>query len=221
MRVVLIGAPGSGKGTQAKRIADRFEVPHISTGDMLREAVRMGTGLGKEAAPIMASGGLVPDDLMIGIIKERLDRSDAARGFVLDGFPRTVAQADKLSVILRGNDAPKFCVVNLLVPDEAIVRRVISRRSCPSCGAVYNLENSRPKQEGACDACGATLVSRADDNETSVRRRLNEFHRNTMPVVDYYRAKGLLCDVDGVGAVDEIFERIENTLNSVERTVAG
>ncbi|MHB0970511.1 MAG: adenylate kinase [Thermoanaerobaculia bacterium] len=216
MRIVLIGAPGSGKGTQAKKMAERFGVPHISTGDMLREAVRLGTELGKQAAPIMAKGGLVPDDLMVGIIRERLQRDDARKGFLLDGFPRTVDQARKLDVILEaGNGDSKLCVVNLLVPDEVIIGRVVGRRSCPSCGAVYHLENSPSKVPGVCDVCGNALVARPDDNEASVRNRLEAFHRNTMPVVAHYRAKGLLCEVDGVGAVDQIFERIEKSLLTV------
>ncbi|MHB8998046.1 MAG: adenylate kinase, partial [Thermoanaerobaculia bacterium] len=211
-----IGAPGSGKGTQAKKMAERFGVPHISTGDMLREAVRLGTELGKQAAPIMAKGGLVPDDLMVGIIRERLQRDDARKGFLLDGFPRTVDQARKLDVILEaGNGDSKLCVVNLLVPDEVIIGRVLGRRSCPSCGAVYHLENSPSKVPGVCDVCGNALVARPDDNEASVRNRLEAFHRNTMPVVAHYRAKGLLCEVDGVGAVDQIFERIEKSLLTV------
>lgn len=215
MRIVLIGAPGSGKGTQAKKMAERFEVPHISTGDMLREAVRLETELGKEAAPIMAKGGLVPDDLMVGIIRERLSRDDARRGFVLDGFPRTVEQARKLDVILEGNEGSKLCVVNLLVPDEVIVGRVAGRRSCPSCGAVYHVTNSPSKALGVCDVCGSALVARPDDNEASVRNRLEAFHRNTMPVVEHYRAKQLLYEVAGVGGVDQIFERIEKTLGTV------
>jgi adenylate kinase len=216
VRIVLIGAPGSGKGTQAKKMAERFGVPHISTGDMLREAVRLGTELGKEAAPIMAKGGLVPDDLMVGITRERLDRDDARKGFLLDGFPRTVDQARKLDALLEaGNGDSKLCVVNLLVPDEVIIGRVVGRRSCPSCGAVYHLENSPSKVSGVCDVCGNALVARPDDNEASVRNRLEAFHRNTMPVVEHYRAKGLLCEVDGVGAVDQIFERIEKSLLTV------
>src|SRR5512140_1641621 len=162
-QLILIGAPGSGKGTQAKSLADRYGIPHISTGDMLRDAVKNETELGKKAAPSMASGGLVPDDLMVGIIGERLRQADAAKGFILDGFPRTVNQAEKLDALLAGNGDGGLRVVYLLVPDEAIVRRITARRSCPACGSVYHLESSPPKKEGVCDRCGAALVARPDD----------------------------------------------------------
>jgi adenylate kinase len=212
VQIIFIGPPGSGKGTQAKSLADRFTIPHISTGDMLREAVAEGTELGKEAAPIMASGGLVSDDLMIGIIRERLSKPDAQKGFILDGFPRTVVQAEKLDSIL-GNATEPLRVVQLLVPDEAIVRRIALRRSCGQCGAVYHLENNPPAAEGICDRCGSELVARADDNESAVRKRLESFHRQTLPVATYYKAKGLLQEVDGVGPVDQVFERIEKSLS--------
>ena len=211
MQIIFIGPPGSGKGTQAKRLADRFAIPHISTGDMLREAVAEGTELGKAAAPIMASGGLVSDELMIGIIRDRLSKDDARKGFILDGFPRTVVQAEKLDSIL-GNGATPLAVVQLLVPDEVIVRRIALRRSCGQCGAVFHLENNPPAAEGICDRCGAELVARADDNESAVRKRLESFHRQTLPVAAYYKEKGLLREVDGVGAVDLVFERIEKSL---------
>lgn len=207
-RIVLIGAPGSGKGTQAKRLADLLGIPHISTGDMLRDAVRLGSDLGKEAAPIMSRGDLVPDDLMVGIIAERLSREDAANGFILDGFPRTVMQAEKLDAALAGNEGEGIRVVQILVPDELIVRRISARRSCTSCGSVFHLESAPPQRDGVCDRCGAALVARPDDTEQAVRIRLDTFRLQTMPVVDYYRARGQLFEVDGVGSVDEIFERI-------------
>jgi adenylate kinase len=210
----MIGAPGSGKGTQAKMLAERFEIPHISTGDILRDAVKRGTGLGRKAEPIMASGGLVPDDLMVGIIADRLAQDDARKGFILDGFPRTVAQAEKLGEILRGNGSGTLHVIYLSVPDEAIVRRITARRSCPGCGAIYHLENSPPKVPDVCDSCGSALIARADDTEEAVRPRLENFHRQTVPVADFYRREGALEEVDGVGAVDEIFERIERSLNA-------
>jgi adenylate kinase len=212
LQLILVGPPGSGKGTQAKLISERKRIPHISTGDMLRDAVKRETSLGKQAAPIMASGGLVPDDLMVGIIRDRLQESDARMGFVLDGFPRTVVQAEKLDQLLSGNGAHKVRVVNLLVPDEVIVRRIVARRTCPSCGAIYHLENSPPKKANVCDRCGAELTSRADDTETAVRTRLDAFHRQTQPVVRYYRDKSWLKEVDGLGTVQEVFERIERSL---------
>lgn len=219
MKIIFIGPPGSGKGTQAKRLASRFGIPHISTGDMLREAVADGTELGLQAAPIMASGGLVSDDLMIGIINDRLARADAQAGFILDGFPRTIVQAEKLDSIVgktspedTGNGHAGLRVLQLLVPDDAIVRRITQRRTCAQCGAIYHLENNPPANDSVCDRCGAEVIARADDTEEAVRKRLESFHRQTLPVATYYKAKQILREVDGVGPVDEIFERITTSL---------
>ncbi len=211
MRLIFIGPPGSGKGTQAKRLAARHQVPHISTGDMLREAIADDTALGREAAPIMAAGALVPDDLMIGIINDRLKKSDAGRGFILDGFPRTTVQAEKLDNIV-GNGSDPLRVVQLLVPDDVLVKRTVLRRSCPECGAIYHLESAPPKSDMVCDREGAALIHRPDDNEEAVRKRLEAFHRQTLPVVTFYKAKSVLRTVDGVGPLDEVFERIEQSL---------
>lgn len=216
MKLIFIGPPGSGKGTQAKRLAAKHGVPHISTGDMLREAIVEDTELGRKAAPIMASGALVSDDLMLGIIDERLAKPDARKGFILDGFPRTVVQAEKLDTIVgngQGNGADGLRVLQLLVPDEAIVKRISLRRSCPTCGAIYHLESAPPASDTVCDHDGAELIARPDDNETAVRKRLEAFHRQTLPVATYYKAKNLLREVDGVGPVDEVFERIGNSLS--------
>lgn len=213
MKLIFIGPPGSGKGTQAKRLAAQHGVPHISTGDMLREAVADGTELGQKAAPIMTSGGLVPDDLMIGIIRDRLAKPDAERGFILDGFPRTLVQAEKLDGIVEGNGGDKLRVLQLLVPDEAIVNRIALRRSCSNCGAIYHLENKPPANDSVCDRCGAEVIARPDDNETAVRKRLEAFHRQTMPVATYYKSKSALREVDGIGPIDEVFERIEQSLS--------
>jgi adenylate kinase len=211
MRLIFIGPPGSGKGTQAKRLAARYLVPHISTGDMLREAVADDTALGRQAAPIMASGGLVPDDLMIGIINDRLGKRDAERGFILDGFPRTTVQAEKLDGIV-GNGSDPLRVLQLLVPDDVLVKRTVLRRSCPECGAIYHLESAPPKNDTVCDRDGAALIHRPDDNEESVRKRLEAFHRQTLPVATYYKTKHVLREVDGVGPLDVVFERIEQSL---------
>jgi adenylate kinase len=211
MRLIFIGPPGSGKGTQAKRLAARYQVPHISTGDMLREAVADDTALGRQAAPIMASGALVPDDLMIGIIDDRLKKSDAGRGFILDGFPRTTVQAEKLDGIV-GNGSDPLRVLQLLVPDDVLVKRTVLRRSCPECGAIYHLESAPPKNDMVCDRDGAALIHRPDDNEEAVRKRLEAFHRQTLPVATFYKAKSVLRTVDGVGSLDEVFERIEESL---------
>ncbi len=212
MKIIFIGPPGSGKGTQAKRLASRLAVPHISTGDMLREAVAGGTEVGQKAAPIMAGGGLVPDDLMIDVVNERLAKADAQKGFILDGFPRTLVQAEKLGGIV-GNGKSDLRVLQLLVPDEAIVRRISLRRTCPQCGAIYHLENNPPASDSVCDRCGVEVTARPDDNETAVRKRLDVFHRDTVPVATYYKAKSVLREVDGVGPVDEVFERIEKSLD--------
>jgi adenylate kinase len=219
LKIIFIGPPGSGKGTQAKRLASRFAIPHISTGDMLREAVADGTELGSQAAPIMASGGLVSDDLMVGIINERLTKPDAQKGFILDGFPRTIVQAEKLDAMLAsaagdssGNGATPLRVLQLLVPDDAIVRRITLRRTCAQCGAIYHLENNRPANDSVCDRCGAEVIARPDDTEEAVRKRLEAFHRQTMPVATYYKSKQLLREVDGVGPLDVVFERIETSL---------
>jgi adenylate kinase len=216
LKIIFIGPPGSGKGTQAKRLASRFGIPHISTGDMLREAVADGTELGLQAAPIMASGGLVSDDLMIGIINDRLAKPDAQNGFILDGFPRTIVQAEKLDGIVGsadGNGHGGLRVLQLLVPDDAIVRRISQRRTCVQCGAIYHLENNPPANDSVCDRCGAEVIARADDTEPAVRKRLEAFHRQTLPVATYYKAKQILREVDGVGPVDEIFERITTSLD--------
>jgi adenylate kinase len=220
VKLIFIGPPGSGKGTQAKRLAAQHGVPHISTGDMLREAIADGTELGQQAAPIMASGALVSDDLMIGIINDRLAKSDAEKGFILDGFPRTVVQAEKLDTIVgksggngSGNEADGLRVLQLLVPDEAIVKRISLRRSCPVCGAIYHLESAPPAVDSVCDREGAELIARPDDNETAVRKRLEAFHRQTLPVATFYKTKQVLREVDGIGPVDEVFERIERSLS--------
>jgi adenylate kinase len=211
VKLIFIGPPGSGKGTQAKRLASRFGIPHISTGDMLREAIADGTELGQQAAPIMASGALVSDDLMVGIIRDRLAKPDAAGGFILDGFPRTLVQAEKLDSIL-GNGSDPLRVLQLLVPDDAIVRRITLRRSCAQCGAIYHLENQPPANDSVCDRCGAEVIARPDDNETAVRKRLEAFHAQTLPVATYYKSKSILREVEGIGPIDEVFERIETSL---------
>jgi adenylate kinase len=216
LKLIFIGPPGSGKGTQAKRLAAGHGVPHISTGDMLREAIADGTDLGRQAAPIMAAGALVSDDLMLGIIDERLAKSDAQNGFILDGFPRTLVQAEKLDTIVgktSGNGSEGLRVLQLLVPDDAIVERISLRRSCPTCGAIYHLASAPPAVDMVCDRDGVELIARPDDNETAVRKRLEAFHRQTLPVATFYKSKNLLREVDGVGPVDQVFERIEKSLS--------
>lgn len=212
MKLIFIGPPGSGKGTQAKRLAASHGVPHISTGDILREAIAEGTELGRKAAPVVASGALVSDDLMVGIIKDRLKKSDAQKGFILDGYPRTVVQAEKLDSLV-GNGKGDLRVLQLLVPDDVIVKRIALRRSCPQCGTIYHLETAPPRNDLVCDRDGTELLARPDDNEQVIRKRLDAFHKQTLPVATFYKAKSVLRQVDGVGPVDEVFERIERSLS--------
>ena len=212
MKLIFIGPPGSGKGTQAKRLAAQHGVPHISTGDMLREAIADGTELGKKAAPVVASGQLVSDELMVGIIKDRLKKADARNGFILDGFPRTVVQAERLDSLV-GNGTRDLRVLQLLVPDDVIVKRIALRRSCPQCGAIYHLETAPPKSDLVCDRDGAEVIARPDDTEQAIRKRLEAFHKQTLPVAAFYKTKSVLRQVDGVGPVDEVFERIERSLS--------
>ncbi len=212
MQLIFIGPPGSGKGTQAKRLAEVHGVPHISTGDMLREAVAEGTELGKKAAPILASGALVSDDIMVGIIKDRLKKPDARKGFILDGYPRTLVQAERLDNLV-GNGSGDLRVLQLLVPDDVIVKRIALRRQCPQCGAIYHLETAPPKNDLVCDRDGTKLVARPDDTEQAILKRLEAFHRQTLPVATFYKAKSVLRQVDGVGPVDQVFERIEKSLS--------
>jgi len=208
--LVLLGPPGAGKGTQAKTLAVRIECPHISTGDMLREAVREGTALGLKAKAVMERGELVSDELLTGIIRERLAKEDCAKGFILDGYPRNLPQAGILEEILKDIGKNPVLALELEVPDDAIVLRLANRRSCPSCGAVYNLVTSPPKSEGICDGCGAALVQRNDDKEEVIRERLNVYHEKTAPLSDYYRKSGQLKAVRGdVPPAEVMVELIE------------
>lgn len=207
MKLILLGAPGAGKGTQAQKLVDRFNVPQISTGDLLRAAVADGTDLGREANEYMTAGKLVPDEVVIGLIEERLKDDDCKSGFILDGFPRTMAQADKLKEI-TDIDA----VVNLDVDTSILVARLTGRRTCKDCNAVFHMVFNPPKAEGVCDACGGELYQRADDNEETVSSRVDTYNENTAPLIDYYKDSGKLQNVKGEGAIDEIFQNILNVL---------
>jgi adenylate kinase len=204
MRIVLLGPPGAGKGTQARRVAARWGVPQIATGDILRDAVAHGTRLGLEAKRYMDAGDLVPDDVIIGLIAERLDDRDAAKGFVLDGFPRTVAQAAALDRLLAEHGIRLDRVVLFRIADDELVRRLSGRRVCRQCGRNYHLVFSPPRTPGRCDACGGELYQRSDDEEGKVRHRLAVYGRQTEPLIEYYRAQGLLETIPGAGAVDEV-----------------
>lgn len=205
-RLVILGRQGAGKGTQCVRLAQHYLVPHISTGDVLRAAVREGTDLGRKAKEIMDAGNLVPDDVMIGIVEERLGQRDAAaRGFLLDGFPRTVAQADALLGILGSGGLD--LAVNLDVPVEVVLQRLASRRACEECGANYSTDEP-PKVPGTCDVCGGRVVHREDDTEQAIRRRLDLYERETAPLIAWFRDRGLLAEVDGMGHPDDVTARL-------------
>lgn len=197
MRLVFLGPPGAGKGTQAVRLAEAEGIAHVSTGDMFRQAVRDGTPLGLEVKRYLDQGGLVPDAVTVALVRERLERPDCRRGFLLDGFPRTVAQAEALDRMLAELGMPLDCVLELEVPEEELVRRLSGRRVCSGCGANYNIYSHPPAVEGRCDRCGGALVQRSDDSEATVRQRLQVYRAQTSPLTDYYRRQGKLVAVDG------------------------
>ena len=212
MRVIFLGPPGAGKGTQAKALAQEWRVPQVSTGEMLRDAVKAGTPLGRQAQQVMESGGLVSDDVMVGIIAERLRRPDAARGFILDGFPRTIAQAEALNKLLKDLGQALDAVVYFDVPEAELVRRLTGRRLCRQCQTAYHLVSAPPKKPGVCDRCGGELYQRDDDSESTVRHRLDVYARQTAPLLEYYRGRGLLAPVKGEGAPDVIAGAIKRAV---------
>jgi adenylate kinase len=212
VRVVMIGPPGAGKGTQARLLSERFGIPQISTGDMLRDAQRAGTRLGREAARYMNDGRLVPDEVVIGIVEERLARDDARRGFILDGFPRTVAQAEALAAMLDRHGSKLDVVVAMDVPRAELVERMAGRLVCRTCGAMYHRTFDPPKTPGVCDRCGGELFQREDDREQTIGRRLDQLAMEVAPVADYYRRASLLRTVEGTGSRDEVLRRITASL---------
>ncbi|MCS7267226.1 MAG: adenylate kinase [Geminicoccaceae bacterium] len=214
MRLVLLGPPGAGKGTQAQWLKERYGIPHLSTGDMLREAVAAGTEIGLKAKAVMERGELVSDEIMIGVIRDRLGRPDCAKGFVLDGFPRTVAQAEALEALLAERGEKLDAVIEFRVDAEALVARIAGRFACARCGAGYHERFKRPKVDGVCDQCGGTeFVRRADDNEEAVRRRLRAYVEQTAPLASFYRARGVLRTVDGMASIPEVTAAIARLLD--------
>jgi adenylate kinase len=217
MRLVFLGPPGAGKGTQAGLVARKLGIPQISTGDILRDAVARGTDLGRQARGFMESGGLVPDEVMLGLVEDRLGHSDCAKGFVLDGYPRTLAQATALDKMLERGSKTIDGVVFIDLGDEVVVGRLAHRRVCPQCKALYNLGANPPAKEGLCDRCGVALATRADDGETTIRTRLRVYRNETLPLVEYYGAKGILKKIDGEGKVEDVFAAIMEEISEVRQ----
>lgn len=213
MKIIMLGAPGAGKGTQAKMIASKYSVPHISTGDIFRANIKNGTELGMEARKFMDQGLLVPDELTVRILLDRVAQEDCKNGYVLDGFPRTIPQAEVLDQALTKLGDRIDYAINVDVPDENIVRRMSGRRACISCGATFHIEHVPPKKEGICDTCGSELVLRDDDKPETVKNRLEVYHKQTHPLIEYYTAKGVLKTVDGTLPMEEVFSVITAILD--------
>lgn len=214
MRLIFLGAPGVGKGTQADLVAARFGRPKISTGDILREAVRNKTPMGVQAKACMDQGQLVPDSVVIGIVRDKLAEPSCTKGFLLDGFPRTVPQAEELAAILKARGLQLDRVINVSVPREDVVRRLTGRRSCPKCQAVFHVEFAPPKRAWFCDRCGGELMQRSDDKRETVENRLAVYEEQTAPLIAYYRQRGLLSDIDGAGKVEQVQQRVVELLSA-------
>lgn len=212
MRLILLGPPGVGKGTQAKLLSQHYDIPQISTGDLLREAVSEGTELGKQAKKYMDQGELVPDDVILGMVEETLQSDKCSDGFILDGFPRTVPQAEGLTAIMKKLSIQLDGVVSLEVDDQVVIDRLSARRTCVDCGAIYNVKTNPPEKEGVCDKCGGELILRDDDQPETIKNRLDVYKKQTEPLVDYYDSKGLLVSIDGSKSIDEIQNEIKEKL---------
>ncbi len=214
MKIIMLGAPGAGKGTQAKKIAEKYQIPHISTGDIFRFNIKEGTELGMKAKAYMDQGGLVPDELTIGMLMDRIQKDDCKNGYVLDGFPRTIPQAESLTNALNERNQKIDYAVNVDVPDENIVNRMSGRRACLSCGATYHIVYKPSKVEGICDVCGDKLVLRDDDKPETVKKRLSVYHDQTQPLIDYYKEAGVLANVDGTQDMEKVFSDIVAVLGA-------
>ena len=214
MKIIMLGAPGAGKGTQAKKIAEKYHIPHISTGDIFRTNIKNGTELGKKAKDYMDKGLLVPDELTVDLVIDRISQEDAKDGYVLDGFPRTIPQAESLDAALAKLQEKIDFAINVEVPDQNIINRMGGRRACGGCGATYHIVYKIPKQEGLCDACDEKLVLRDDDRPETVNQRLNVYHEQTQPLIDYYSAADILKEVDGTIDMEEVFQEIVQILGA-------
>ena len=214
MKIIMLGAPGAGKGTQAKMIADKYSVPHISTGDIFRANIKGGTELGKKAKAYMDQGALVPDELVVDLVADRIKQDDCKEGYVFDGFPRTIPQAEALDKALEEMGSKIDFAIDIDVPDENIINRMSGRRACLACGATYHVQFNAPKTEGICDVCGKELVLRDDDKPETVKTRLDVYHTQTQPLIDYYTEKGVLKSVDGTQDVAEVFQSIIDVLGA-------
>ncbi len=214
MNIILIGPPGAGKGTQAKRMIDRLGVPQISTGDMFRAAVKEGSPMGKKAKEYMDKGALVPDDVVIGVVKERFEKPDTKKGFILDGFPRTLEQAKALDKLLGDLGSRLDHVVVIEVPDDNLVGRLTGRRTCRGCGYMHHVEFDPPKVEGVCDKCGGELYLRDDDKEATIRDRLSTYHAQTSPLIDYYGTNGIVRKIDGTRSMEEVNKAIFQSIGA-------
>ncbi len=214
MKLVLLGAPGGGKGTQAKKLVDKYGIPQISTGDILRAAVAKGTPLGKEAKSYMDKGELVPDSVVIGLVKERIAQDDCKKGYILDGFPRNTAQAETLDKVLAGMGSPLDTALLIDVDKDVLMKRLTGRRTCKNCQQMYNVYFSPPKKEGVCDKCGGELFQRDDDKEDTIKKRLDVYDAQTAPLINYYKERGILKTVKGTGSIDEIFKNVCTVLES-------
>lgn len=214
MKIIMLGAPGAGKGTQAKKLAERYHIPHISTGDIFRANIKEGTELGSKAKGYMDQGLLVPDDLVIDLVVDRLAWEDAKEGYVLDGFPRSIPQAEALSRALKAKGEKIDAAVDIEIPDQDIIERMGGRRACLKCGATYHIVNIPPKVEGKCDVCGSDLVLRDDDKPETVKKRLDVYHEQTQPLIEYYKKEGVLKEVDGTLTMEEVFLEIVKVLEA-------
>lgn len=217
MKIIMLGAPGAGKGSQASRIAKEYQLPHISTGDIFRANLKEETELGKRAKIFMDKGELVPDDITIAMLLDRIHKEDCKNGYILDGFPRTIPQAEALKEALAKKDEKIDLALDVEASDELIIKRMAGRRTCPACGAIYHIVTLPPKTEGICDRCGADLIQRKDDNEETVKNRLKIYHEVTEPLISYYKKEGILEEIDGAEELDKVFEKVKRIIHERSR----